>query len=131
MQRRAEHGVDRALLDDAARIHHGDAVGEAGDHREIVRDPDQRGAGVGGERLHLGEDLRLDGDVERGGRLVGDQQRGPVQQRDRDRDALAHAAGELVRIGVEPLVRRRDADAASASRARGRARPPATPARAR
>ena len=62
------------------------------------------------ERLHLGEDLRLDGDVERGGRLVGDQQRGPVQQRDRDRDPLAHAAGELVRIGVQPLVGRGDAD---------------------
>ena len=75
MQRRVEHRVDRPLLDDAAGIHHGDAVGEAGDHREVVGDPDQRGAGLGGEVLHLGEDLRLDGDVERGGRLVGDQQR--------------------------------------------------------
>ena len=63
------------------------------------------------ELLHLGEDLRLDGDVERRRRLVGDEHRRPVQQRDGDRDALAHAARELVRIGVEPLLGRRDADA--------------------
>ena len=48
MQRRVEHVVDRPGLDDAARIHHGDAVGEAGDDREIVGDPDQRRAGLGG-----------------------------------------------------------------------------------
>ncbi len=57
------------------------------------------------EMAHLGEDLRLDRDVERGRRLVGDDHRRAVQERDRDRDALAHAAGELVRIGVEPARR--------------------------
>ena len=31
-------------------------------------------------------------------------------ERDGDHHALAHAAGELVRIGVEPLLRHRDAD---------------------
>ena len=66
---------------------------------QISAVPDSRA-----KRLHLGEDLRLDGDVERGGRLVGDQEQRPVQQRNRDRDPLAHAAGELVRIGVQPLV---------------------------
>ena len=44
------------------------------------------------------EDLRLDRDVERGGRLVGDQQRRVAGERHGDRRALAHAAGELVRI---------------------------------
>ena len=47
------------------------------------------------------EDLALDGDVERGGRLVGDQQVGLAGERHRDGDALALAAGELVRIGVD------------------------------
>ena len=47
---------------------------------------------------------------------------GPVQQRDGDRDALAHAARELVRIGVEPLLGGGDADAQRAPRrARSRA----------
>ena len=53
-----------------------------------------------GPASHLVENLRLDRDVERGGWLVGDDQRRPVQHRDRDGHALAHAAGELVRIGA-------------------------------
>ena len=44
------------------------------------------------------EDLRLDGDVERGGRLVGDQHLRIAGERHRDHGALAHAAGQLVRI---------------------------------
>ena len=46
-----------------------------------------------------------------------------MQERDRDRDALAHAAGELVRIGVEPLLGRGDADARERLAGRGRAPP--------
>jgi hypothetical protein len=42
------------------------------------------------------EDLRLDGDVERRGGLVGDQQVRVADQRHGDHDALAQAAGELV-----------------------------------
>ena len=63
-------------------------------------------------RLQVGEqlqDLRLDGDVERGRRLVGDQQLRRAGERHRDHDALAHAAGELVRVGVEALRRGGDA----------------------
>ena len=56
------------------------------------------------------EDLRLDRDVERGRRLVGDDERGVHHERHRDHDALAHAAGELVRILVRALRGRRDAD---------------------
>ena len=58
------------------------------------------------------QDLRLHGDVERGGRLVGDQQFGLAHQRHRDHHALAQAAGKLVRILPEPHARRGDADAA-------------------
>ena len=60
--------------------------------------------------LHQFEDLRLDGDVERGGRLVGDDQLGVAGQRDGDHDALAHAAGKLVRILLQPPRRIGDAD---------------------
>jgi hypothetical protein len=38
------------------------------------------------------QDLRLHGDVERGRRLIGDQQLGIVGQRHRDHRPLAHAA---------------------------------------
>ena len=51
------------------------------------------------------EDLRLHGDVERGGRLVGDQEIGLVGQRHGDHDALALAAGQLMRIAGEPRRR--------------------------
>ena len=56
------------------------------------------------------EDLRLHGDVQRGGRLVADQQVGVVGDRDRDHHALAFAAGQLVREGLGPAFRLRDAD---------------------
>ncbi len=51
------------------------------------------------------EHLRLHGDVERGGRLVGDEQRRVVGERHRDRDALAQPARQLVRIGPHAAAR--------------------------
>jgi len=44
--------------------------------------------------------LELDGDVERRGRLVGDQQVGLGDQHLGDHDALAHAARDLVRVEI-------------------------------
>ena len=55
--------------------------------------------------MDLGEDLRLDRDVQGGGRLVGDDDLGFVQQGDGDRYPLAHAAGELVRPGLQSSLR--------------------------
>ena len=55
------------------------------------------------------QDVRLDRDVERGGRLVGDQQRGVVGKRHRDHHALPLAAGKLVRISIEPMLGVREA----------------------
>ena len=45
-----------------------------GDHAEVVGDQDDRRAELALQLAHQVEDLRLDRDVERGGRLVGDQQ---------------------------------------------------------
>ena len=50
------------------------------------------------------QDLRLDGDVERGGGLVGDEQLGVARQRHRDHHPLAHAARQLVRVGARPAA---------------------------
>ena len=49
-------------------------------------------------------------DVESGRRLVGDQEIGVVDERHRDHHALTHAAGELVRIVVDPALGARNAD---------------------
>ena len=56
------------------------------------------------------EDLRLDRDVERRRRLVGDQQLRLAGERHRDHHALAHAARELVRVVLQPYARARDPD---------------------
>ena len=59
------------------------------------------------QQLH---DLGLDGDVEGGGRLVGQQQRRVEGQGHGDHGPLPHAAGELVRVLLGPAARVGDAD---------------------
>ena len=101
MARALEHLGNRTLLDDLALRHDADPVGDLADDAEVVGDEQHRHAEA---RLHFGEelqDLRLDRDVERRRRLVGDEQVGLVRERHRDHDALALPARELVRIGVE------------------------------
>ena len=73
MQRLFEQHLDRRLLDLAAGIHDDDPLGGLGHHAEIVRDQHDGGAGLLLQLEHEIEDLRLDGDVERRRRLVGDQ----------------------------------------------------------
>ena len=108
--RPVDHVGDRADLDDAARVHHGDAIGGLGDHAHVVRHQHHRGAVLAAQPLQQLDDLRLDRHVERGRRLVGDDEPRLRRERERDDDALAHAAGELVRIVVDPARGRRDAD---------------------
>ena len=103
--------VDRPLLDDAPRVHHEDAVGDVGHDAEVVRDEHDARVGPLAQLLHDLEDLRLDRHVQGGGRLVGDEHRRVARQRHRDHHALAHAAGELVRVAADALPRARDADA--------------------
>ena len=50
--------------------------------------------------LEQAQDLRLHHHVERGRRLVGDEQARLARERHRDQHALALAAGELVRVVV-------------------------------
>ena len=98
-----EERLDRGFLDLAARIHHDHPLAGLGHHAEIMGDQDDRRAGA---RLQLDEeleDLRLDGDVERRRRLVGDQEARIAGERHRDHHPLAHASRELVRIIVEAL----------------------------
>ena len=86
------------------------AVGHRRDRR-VVRDDDGGGAEL---RVHARERLEHDdagGDVERAGRLVAEQHRGPLGDRARDRDALLLAAGELRRKVVAPRRRGRRAPA--------------------
>ena len=63
----------------------------------------ENGRQAGGRVVFKGQ--ALDDDVERRHRLVGQQQAGLERERNGDGGALAHAAGELVRIvGQPPLA---------------------------
>ena len=100
-----EHLLGAVVLLHLAVLHHIDVVGELADDGQVVGDEDHRHAVLGLEVLDQVEDLGLHGDVERGGRLVGDQHVGAVGERHGDHHALALAAGELVRILAQPRRR--------------------------
>src|SRR3989442_9496451 len=105
MDRTAENRLDRADLDELARIHDRDAVAHLRDDTEVVRDQEERhriGAAEVAEDL---EDLRLDDHVERRGRLVCDEQLRLEDEGERDHDPLAHPARELVRVVAEAVIR--------------------------
>ena len=110
MQRVLHDVPHRPDLGDAAGIHHRDAVGSFGDHAHVVGHQHHGGAVIASETLYQRDDLGLHRDVERGGRLVGDDQLRLGADRQRDHDALAHAAGEFVRIGVDAFFRSGNAD---------------------
>ena len=114
-QQRVGVGVQRLLVEavavgqlhDVTEVHHRDAVGDVPDDRQVVRDEDVGDAELVLDVLEQVDDLRLDRHVERGDRLVADDELGPQRDGAGDADALALAAGELVRVavvvlGVEP-----------------------------
>ncbi len=111
MQRRGENIVHRSGLDDLARIHHRDPVGDVCHDAKVMGDQHQRHAEFTLQILEQRHDLRLDHDVERGRGLVGDDQRRLAHQRHGDHHALAQAAGELVRVLLQPQRRLRHAAA--------------------
>ena len=61
----------RPISTSAPALHHADPVGEAAHQVQVVRDEQQRHAHLGLQLVEQREDLRLDGHVERGRRLVG------------------------------------------------------------
>ena len=110
MLRRAEESIARRDLDDLPGVHDRDAVRHAGDDAEIVGDQQDRHPALRLQRAQEVEHLRLDGDVERGRRLVGDEQLGLAGERERDHHPLLQPAGELERIVVDAARAVGDAD---------------------
>ena len=93
------------MLDDPALGHDTHAVRHLADHAEVVGDQQQRHSQPVAQILQQLEDLRLHGDVQRRGRLVGDQEIGLARQGHGDHHPLPLPAGELMRIRAQPLVR--------------------------
>ena len=101
MPRVAEELIGRRLLDHLAGVHDRDPVGELDEEREVVRDEEDGELELPLERLDLLENLALDDHVERGRRLVEQQQVRVERERHRDDHALAHPAGQLVRVRAQ------------------------------
>ena len=96
-------------LDHVAVPHDGDAVADLLHDGEVVGDEEHAHVVP---RLKLPDQLQdfgLHGHVERGRRLVGDQEFRVVGDRHRDHHALPLPAGELMRILLEPRLRLGDA----------------------
>src|SRR2546426_700246 len=99
--RSLEYLLDSPLFPDLAVAHHHHVVGDLADQGEIVRDEQHRHAQALLQRGDQLQDLLLDGHVERGRRLIGNQQLRLARDRYRDHRALLLAARELERIRID------------------------------
>ena len=94
----------RRIFHHASRVHHAHHVGVLGHHAQVVRDEHDAHAAIALQSAQQFQDLRLDGDIERRGGLVGQQHLGLARQRHGDHHALTHAAAEPVRILVQQVA---------------------------
>src|SRR5229473_4089543 len=109
MQRPFGNVLRRPQLDEAAEIHHRDAVADMGNHRQIVGYENVSETEVA---LQLGEQIEhvaADRHVERRHHLVANDQLRPKRQRSRNDHALLLTAGKLVRISLADLLGQADA----------------------
>ena len=97
-----------AQFDDLAEVHHGYAVADMADDGDVVGDEEHRQAELLLERQQQIENLGLDRDIERGDRLVGDEEIRLGGQGTGDRDPLPLSAAEG--MGKAALVRRSQPD---------------------
>ena len=79
---------------------------------KVVGDEDQRGAQVVTQLGEQFEHLVGNGDIQRGGGFVAQQDLRRTRQRQGDHDPLSHPAGQLVREGLGPALRVGNAGAA-------------------
>jgi len=94
-------GFGFAGLDQAAALHDGDAGAEVADERHGVGDEEVGEAVFLLEAAEQIDDLGSDADIEGGNRLVENEKAGPEGQGAGNVDALALAAGELMRMAAE------------------------------
>src|SRR5688500_8509017 len=96
MLRTGKQFVGRTRFAHFARAHDDDVVGDVADYREVVGDEEIGAADGAPQFFEQREDAGLDRHVERGGRLVEDDQRGLGGEGPGERDALFFAARKLV-----------------------------------
>lgn len=93
---------------DSARMHNCRTVAHVRDDIHVVADQEQCHPMGGFDEIEQVENFCLHRHVQRGSRLIQQQQGGAQQQRARNRDALPLTAGELMRAALRE--RRHEAD---------------------
>ena len=96
----SEHLGRRATLDDPTEVHDADAVRDAADDTEVVRDHEGRELVLVLQVSQQVQDLRLDRHVQRGDGFVEDQQAWLQDEGSGDDHALALAAAEFAGAAV-------------------------------
>ena len=91
------------VLHDGAAVHDGDGVRRLGDHPQVVGYQDDGGAVPLPHAPEALEDLRLQGNVQVGGGLIGDEHLGLQGDADSHQDTLGHPAADLERVAVQGL----------------------------
>ncbi|MNI68962.1 hypothetical protein D3C73_1246860 [compost metagenome] len=110
MLRLVEDIFCRSPLHDLPGIHDHDSIRHIRHHAQVVGDHDDGGFRLPLKLLDQEQDLRLDGHIQRGCRLIGNQQLRVACQRNGNHDTLPHAARELMRILMKPTFRVGDPD---------------------
>ena len=100
MQRVAEDVLRSAILHQIAQIHNAHRVGDVLHHGQIVADEQVRQVVLLLDLLEQVDDLGLNGHVQRGHRLIADDEFRIQRQRPGNADTLPLTAGELVGIAV-------------------------------
>ena len=104
--------LNGAVFHDLAGVHDGHAVCHVGHNTQVMGDVDDGHAQLFLQIADELQDLRLDGHIQCGGRLVADQDLRAAGRCNGDDDTLAHTAGKLVRILLIAALRVGDADLA-------------------
>ena len=105
-----QHLFGGAELHQIPAIHDSHLVGDVGDHAHVVGHQHAAHLTLLAEVADELEDLILNRNVKRRGRLIGDDELGIPRQRYGDDHPLAHATGELVRVLLDAHFRLRYPD---------------------
>ena len=100
-----EHFLAGTQFHHLTAVKHRDPVGHIGHNAQVMGDEDDGVAEFLLQILDQLQDLRLNGHVQSSGRLVADQNFRLAGQGDGDNDTLAHTAGILEGVIVEPGLR--------------------------
>ena len=102
MGRVGKERLGRSELDQSPRVHDRKPVGETGHDAQVVGDDQDGHPELCPKPPQQVQDLGLDRHIERGRRLVGDEQAGLAAEGHGDHRPLPHPAAELVRVVVDP-----------------------------